>query len=347
MSGQAPKPQPKKDTPLESRPFDDWRDFFNELIPWFKLPTLLGLVRVFRIRDVLRKRNLHDTSGIATAGPPPAVDDTVRHLDARTPTGSFNDLDNPRMGAADTRFGRNVPLESTIPEPEPQLLSPSPRVVSRELMTRKEFQPATILNLLAAAWIQFQVHDWFSHGKNEREKPFKLALTDDDPWPGDVMEIRRTRKDPTRDPNSDDPIPTFLNVETHWWDASQIYGSSKAVMDAVRSGMDGKLVIGNDGLLPISPVNGVEITGVTGNWWIGLALLHTLFTLEHNAICNKLRDEFPDWSDEELYVKARLVNSALIAKITLSTGLQPSSLTPPPPRVCPRPGGAWQVRTHC
>ena len=315
MSGQAPKPQAKKDTPLESRPFDDWRDFFNELIPWFKLPTFLGLVRVFRIRDVLRKRNLHDTSGIATAGPPPAVDDTVRHLDARTPTGSFNDLDNPRMGAADTRFGRNVPLESTIPEPEPQLLSPSPRVVSRELMTRKEFQPATILNLLAAAWIQFEVHDWFSHGKNQQEKPFKLTLTDDDPWPGDVMEIRRTRKDPTRDPNSDDPIPTFLNVETHWWDGSQIYGSSKAVMDAVRSGMDGKLVIGNDGLLPISPTNGIEITGVTGNWWIGLALLHTLFTLEHNAVCDKLREEFPDWSDEELYVKARLVISALLAKI--------------------------------
>ena len=315
MNGQAPKPQPKKDTPLESRPFDDWTDFFNELIPWFKLPTFLGLVRTFRIRDVLRKRNLHDTSHVAAAGPPPAVDDTVRHLDARTPDGSFNDLDNPRMGATETRFGRNVPLESTIPEPEPQLLSPSPRVVSRELMTRKEFQPVTILNLLAAAWIQFQVHDWFSHGKNEQEKPFKLALTDDDSWPGDVMEIRRTRKDPTRDPNSDDPIPTFLNTETHWWDASQIYGSSKAVMDAVRSGMDGKLVIGNDGLLPISPVNGIEITGVTGNWWIGLALLHTLFTLEHNAICNKLRDEFPDWSDEELYVKARLINSALTAKI--------------------------------
>ena len=54
---------------------------------------------------------------------------------------------------------------------------------------------------------------------------------------------------------------------------------------------------------------------MTGNWWIGLALLHTLFTLEHNALCDKLREEFPDWSDEELYVKARLVISALLAKI--------------------------------
>lgn len=30
-------------------------------------------------------------------------------------------------------------------------------------MTRKEFIPATTLNLLAAAWIQFQTHDWFVH----------------------------------------------------------------------------------------------------------------------------------------------------------------------------------------
>ena len=315
MNGESAKPTAKTDKSLEAGPFDKLRDFFNELIPWHKLPTLLGLVRVLRIRDVLRNENLHDTSHVARAGDPPPLDDSVRHDDARTIDGSFNDKNDPHMGAAGTRFGRNVPLQSTIPEPEPQLLSPSPRVVSRELMTRKEFQPAKILNLLAAAWIQFQVHDWFSHGKNEKEKPWKITLTDDDNWPGGVMEIRRTRKDPTRDPNSNDPIPTFINVETHWWDASQIYGSTKAVMDAVRSGMDGKLVIGNDGLLPISPVNGVEITGVTGNWWIGLAMLHTLFTLEHNAICNKLRDEFPDWSDEDLYVKARLINSALIAKI--------------------------------
>ena len=315
MNGEAPKPQLAKDTPLESRDADHWTNFFRNRVPWYELPTFLGLVRVFGIRDRMRKRNLQDTTNVASAGPLPAVDETVRHLDARTPDGTLNDLETPTMGAVETRFGRNVPLESTIPEPEPQLLTPSPRVVSRELMTRKEFTPATILNLLAAAWIQFQVHDWFSHGKNEQEKPFKLTLTEDDPWPGDEMEIRRTRKDPTRDPNSDDPIPTFLNTETHWWDASQVYGSSKAVMDAVRSGMDGKLVIGNDGLIPISPVNGIEITGVTGNWWIGLALLHTLFTLEHNAICNKLIEEFPDLSDEDLYVKARLVNSALIAKI--------------------------------
>ena len=35
-----------------------------------------------------------------------------------------------------------------------------------------------------------------------------------------------------------------------------------------------------------------ELAGVTGNFWIGLALLHALFMLEHNAICDRLT-EYP------------------------------------------------------
>ena len=44
-------------------------------------------------------------------------------------------------------------------------MTPSPRQVSLELLTRTTFQPATILNVIAAAWIQFMVHDWFVHKK--------------------------------------------------------------------------------------------------------------------------------------------------------------------------------------
>lgn len=313
-----PKPvkkRAKKDTPLTLRPADPWTTFFNEFVPWHKLPDFLGLVRLLRIRDLLRKRNLHDTSQVAVGEAPPPPDPNVRHLDVRTADGAFNDLDSPLMGAVHTRFGRNVPLEHTIPEPEPALLSPSPRVVSRELMTRDTFKPATILNLLAAAWIQFQVHDWFSHGKNQKEEPFKIPLAPGDPWGGDVMEIRRTAKDPTRSPNSTDPIPTFLNAETHWWDASQIYGCSEETVRIVRSGADGKLKVTDANLLPVDAETGVDITGVSGNWWIGLALLHTLFAREHNAICERLLQEHPAWSDDDVFHKARLINAALIAKI--------------------------------
>ena len=59
----------------------------------------------------------------------------------------------------------------------------------------------------------------------------------------------------------------------------------------------------------------VDLTGVAGNFWLGLALLHTLFTHEHNAICDRLKAEYPRWSDDELFERARLVNAALMAKI--------------------------------
>jgi hypothetical protein len=44
-------------------------------------------------------------------------------------------------------------------------------------------------------------------------------------------------------------------------------------------------------------------------------MMRTLFTLEHNAICDRLLADFPDWTDQELFGRARLVNAALIAKI--------------------------------
>jgi len=69
------------------------------------------------------------------------------------------------MGCAGMRFGRNVPRKYTKAPSEEELLTPNPRVVSDRLMNRADggFKPATIVNLLAAAWIQFQVHDWFFH----------------------------------------------------------------------------------------------------------------------------------------------------------------------------------------
>lgn len=64
------------------------------------------------------------------------------------------------MGCVGMRFGRNVAREHTQKPSAEELLSPNPRVVSEVLLKREGFKPATILNLLAAAWIQFQVHDW-------------------------------------------------------------------------------------------------------------------------------------------------------------------------------------------
>jgi hypothetical protein len=46
------------------------------------------------------------------------------------------------MGMAGTRFGRNVPLDSTFPAAG-SLLDPDPRLISRRLLTRDAFIPAS------------------------------------------------------------------------------------------------------------------------------------------------------------------------------------------------------------
>ena len=289
-------------------------ELLDRRVGWHRLPVPLGLVSLYAIRARLREQNLHDTSGIASVPTPALTAEGERHLIARTPDGTFNDLKQPAMGAAATRFGRNIPLNRTYPEPEPAILTPNPRTVSRELLVRREFQPATTLNVLAAAWLQFMIRDWFSHGKNEKENPWVLPLGEDDPWPEHPMRILRTRRDPTRPPGSNGAAPTYVNTETHGWDASQIYGSDAGYQAKVRSGVDGKLFVGPDGLIPIDPLTPEHPADVPG-FWLGLALLHTLFTREHNAICDRLKAEYPSWSDDDLFDRARLINAALLAKI--------------------------------
>ena len=157
------------------------------------------------------------------------------------------------------------------------------------------------------------MHDWFSHGKNVPEEPFELELADDDPWTDRPMRIERTRSDPHPDANGG--APTYVTADSHWWDGSQIYGSEPALSAALRSNEGGKLRLDPDGQLPRDLEEMVDLTGVAGNFWLGLALLHTLFTHEHNAICDRLQREYPSWSDDELYDRARLINAALMAKI--------------------------------
>lgn len=308
---------------LVARPVVGFFVWLNGRVAWHALPkglTWVAFANLWSLREVLREHNVHDTSLLPTTGSaalPPAAPEVLHW---RTADGSFNDLADPSMGRAGTRFGRNVPMGDTYPDPLPKLLDPNPRVVSRVLLTRRKFVPAPGFNVLAAAWTQFQVHDWFNHDLELDPSEFiEIPIERGDPWRGpNPMRIQKTRRDPTRADRSAGP-PTYINTVTHWWDASQLYGSDEPTQHRVRGGKDrkdGKLFL-KDGRIPVrDPVNDpIEITGFNNNWWLGLSLLHHVFTLEHNAICDRLRAEYPRWDDERLFQTARLVNAALIAKI--------------------------------
>lgn len=289
----------------------------DRVVGWSRLPKPLGLAVLVGIRSQLRALNLVDTD----PDPAPPLDPPLPASDHRKRTidGRFDNLAHPDMGSVGTRFGRNVPLDATWPELGDRFREPSPRVVSEKLLARTEFQPAETLNLLAAAWIQFQVHDWVSHLTPPDPEPWLIELDADDQWPHSrPMQVPRT---PTLDGPADAP-PTYANRDTHWWDASQIYGDTEEYAAAIRDrDADGNLLatieLADDGLPTLAAEQLLDPRGPKANSWLGLALMQSLFLREHNAICRRLTVAHPEFTadQERLYNVARLVNSALMAKI--------------------------------
>ena len=294
---------------------------------WYHRPKFLAIVTLAYMRERLNARNLGTSYppgrlvGFQAPSqiPPPGV----THF--RTADGSWNSLVDPKAGAAGTRFLRNVAMEAIRPEIGEQLLTPNPREISLKLLSRPlgpdgepVMQEVPFLNLLAAAWIQFMTHDWVSHGEIHYKQTIDVSLPEDDEarrryWQAKMF-IGRSQGDPTRSDGVEVAACSAINEVTHWWDGSQIYGSDQATQDRLRSHVGGKMRLNADGTLPVDG-KGVEDTGFRRNWWVGLAMLHTLFVREHNAICDELAAAYPEWDDARLFNVARLINAAVMAKI--------------------------------
>ena len=104
----------------------------ERLIPWHTLPPLFGILKLVAMRKQLRAKNLYDTESIDAPATTSTASTTTTpstprppRLDARTADGTWNDLEDPKMGAVGRRFGRNVPLTDAVPN-QATLLSPSP-----------------------------------------------------------------------------------------------------------------------------------------------------------------------------------------------------------------------------
>ena len=235
-----------------------------------KLGTLGVLVSLLILaveREELFNNNLFDVAGEGYYD----SDLDCTGLEAmRTIDGTCNILENPMEGSIHTAFGRNVDPESSIAELDSGLESvPNPREVSNLLMARDEFKPATTLNFIAAAWIQFMTHDWFEHGvmKDGEASTIKIPAPANDPTlaEGEIIEIDRTlfegvvvdsyqdfdeETGEQRTVQISKDLPVYRNQVTHWWDGSQIYGVTKERNDEIREFKDGRLKLDADGFIP-------------------------------------------------------------------------------------------------
>jgi hypothetical protein len=310
---------------------------------WYNGSTIGGLYALKHIRDYLLVNSLHDPY-VSYAGLSP-VDCTEKMIRFRTADGKCNDLKSPHVGSAGAAFGRNAAPGFIDQDAMKKIAAPDPALVSKEFFTRDEFKPVPFLNMLAAVWIQFMNHDWLSHGRNMDDNPYVFKSED-----GTRSKIERTKENSQAASLFKKGFGRVsINEVTHWWDASQLYGSSQQELDQLRSFSRGKMrmeVVNGREVLPrdhaFNPLNnkqaqGVELTGFRDNWWLGLSMLHTLFVKEHNAIAEQLlknhaiyNPSAQRWTwrngsktlemderqlDEQIFQTARLINAAVLAKI--------------------------------
>jgi len=128
------------------------------------------------------------------------------------------------------------------------------------------------------------------------------------------------------------------NVVTWQIDGSQVYGSTDARADDLRSFEGGKLRMQDDAtsaaeMLPdadsdsfmagdIDGEDPVYLAGdVRANENPNLLSMHTMFVREHNYWAEKLAQDNPDWSDQQLYDAARSIVEFELQSITYNEWL--------------------------
>ncbi len=320
---------------------------------WSKKGSIGGMLMLKKIREELFEKNLHDPHiDYQSYG---AITCDAAATRFRTADGTCNDTSGPRVGAAGVAFGRNVPPAFIDQDAHLNLLNPNPAVISNELLSRAKdkngkpiVQEVPFLNMLAASWIQFMNHDWLTHGRNMEQNPIRVPGMTGKDESASIVERTKENDHPARQYKQSFG-KTTINEVTHWWDGSQVYGSSLAEQTQVRAFKGGKMrtvkVNGRELLPKDTNLNiannkqnqGYEVTGFRDNWWVGLSMLHHLFVLEHNTIADMLVKKHVKfdaktgkytWTngkevlvldakgiDEQVFQTARLVNAALMAKI--------------------------------
>ena len=213
---------------------------------WDNLPLPLAMLVLIGLRNRLRQKNLYDTG----RGPldKPDVNEHPRHLTARTLDGTFNDLDDPLMGSLGSRFGRNVPLEYTVREPDGQAARAEPahdqpRAPDAEgVHPRDDAQPARrrVDPVRGARLVQ---------PRQERSRTTRGSFRSRTTTPGPSTRCRSSGRGPTRAPIRPARRPSSPTTRTGGT-ARRSTAATPPSPHALRSGEHGKLRIDEHGLPP-------------------------------------------------------------------------------------------------
>ena len=271
-------------------------------------------------------------------------------LEFRTIDGTNNNLNNLTLGSANTPF-----LRTTTNAYGDGLNTPAGagQRSTRDISNLVDFQIVSVPIALPESsfwwgWGQFIDHDMINTPiAPPTETPFPIPVPTCDP------------QQPSGSPGPFDPLCTGtatiafsrsafindvngvrqqLNANTHWLDASMVYGSDDTRATDLRTGEGGHLIVGNNNLLPFNTFGLPNEPNTLPTFFLAgdiranenpaLAALQTLFMREHNFWAEHFFSKDPCepncvvgcvcLDDQALYDRARAIVVAEIQKITYS-----------------------------
>ena len=277
---------------------------------------------------------------------------TAVRAEDRSSDGSGNNVTHPAWGQAGQPMLRlaATTYEDGMAAP-PAVNMPNPREISNALFDQALMMPNNYqLTDFVWLWGQFVDHDIVLTKGQADSEPLPIPVPMGDPHfdplsTGSVeLPFQRTDFDPATGDSVGNPRQQ-VNFITSFIDASNVYGSDATRAMALRSFSNGQLKTSAGNLLPFNtmglenandgpvPDDELFVAGdVRSNEHAGLAGIHTLFVREHNRLCIELLAKHPDWTDEQLYQRARKVVGALMQSITYRQWL-PALLGPASPTV--------------
>lgn len=315
-----------------------------QLLRWFHSLSLSQ----FRSCRARRSRRCHECFGNSSCA---AEVLEVRAL-LSAPTiesidGTGNNSANPTWGSAGTDLLRLSPVAFADGVSAPSLPdNPGARVISDALNNQAApSDPSTdvqtvdqnSLSDFGYVWGQFIDHD-MSLTPTASGQFLSIAADPNDPSQMGSQTFQRSSTDPKTGTDTSNPSQQ-INAVTSYLDLSQVYGSSVAIADALRTHTGGLLKTSPGNMLPYDnstyftpdqlaaihmandsgavATENLFVTGdVRGNENVELTALQTLFVRNHNLIAGELQTAHPDWTDEQLYQEARKLNIAEYQQIT-------------------------------
>ena len=280
-------------------------------VGWYRMPLPLGVAVIALMRDRLRQRNFFDTGQPTDLALPESNGaGEPAYLTARTADGTFNDLGTPPWAAPGPVSRATSRSNTPSRRRSRELSTPNPRLVSRGAADPRAVHPGDDPQRPGRGLDPVR-GPRLVQPRPERPRTSRGRSRSTRTTPGPSGRCRSGGRRPTR-PADPRRIAAHVRHRRHplvgrLAGLREHAGSQRPRSGTARAASSG---VDPDGLLRPTSTR-TRHSDVPGQLWVGLGHAPHPLRLEHNAICDRLRADYPSWSDDQLFDKARLINAAL------------------------------------